>query len=49
MLSNAAKNVVAKFAPKYKGLYEVIKITGSNLKILKDGKVHVVNVDQVSL
>lgn len=41
VLRCAAKNIVAKFAPKYEGSYKVIDTIGANIKILKDGKTHV--------
>lgn len=40
-------NEVAKFAPKYEDPYNAVEIIGAIFKILKDGKVHVGNIDQV--
>lgn len=48
-MSNAATNIVAKFAPMYEGPYDEIETTGSNLKIVKSGKVQVLNIDHVRI
>lgn len=48
MLSSAAKDLGTKFAPKYEGRpYEVIDAIGSNIKIMKEGKTHILNSDQI--
>lgn len=47
--NSAAKEIVAKFAPNYEGCNQVKEVRVSYLKIEKDGKVQVVNIDQVRI
>lgn len=49
VLISAAKAVVAKFAPKYEGPYEVIECIVSSMKVLKEGKTRFLNIDQVRI
>ncbi|GFW41267.1 hypothetical protein TNCV_1002601 [Trichonephila clavipes] len=48
-LSSATKKVVAKFQPKFEGLYRVLEVKNNNVVIWKAGKTLTVNVDQVRI
>ncbi|GFX35366.1 uncharacterized protein TNCV_101731 [Trichonephila clavipes] len=48
-LSSATRKVVAKFKPKFEGLYRVLDVKNNNEVIWKAGKRLTINVDQVRI
>ncbi|GFT06956.1 uncharacterized protein TNCV_1415221 [Trichonephila clavipes] len=45
-LSSAPKKVVAKFKPKFEGLYRVLEVKNNNVVVWRSGKRLTVNVNQ---
>ncbi|GFY22024.1 uncharacterized protein TNCV_3296681 [Trichonephila clavipes] len=48
-LSSTTRKVVAKFKPKFEGLYRVLDVKNNNVVIWKAGKRLTINVDQVRI